>query len=46
MGHNANLNKYEVRTDLAIELVKEGVNTRKVGDVKVTNIRNQELILR
>ncbi|MEI3507767.1 MAG: GPR endopeptidase [Bacilli bacterium] len=42
MGHNANLNKYEVRTDLAIELVKEGVNTRKVGDVKVTNITLDE----
>ena len=38
MGHSINLNKYNIRTDLAIELVKEGIETKEIGDIKVTNI--------
>ncbi len=38
MGHEIDLKKYEVRTDLAIELVKGSNVTRKIGDINVTNI--------
>ena len=37
MSHEIDLNKFEIRTDLAIELVKESVS-RQIGDVKVTDI--------
>ena len=42
MGHKIDLSEFQVRTDLAIELVKEGVNTRQVGDIKVTDITIDE----
>ena len=42
MGHNADLNKYNIRTDLAIELVKEGIETKKIGNIKVTNVTLNE----
>ncbi len=38
MSHNVDLSKFEVRTDLAIELVDEGIKSKKIGDIKVTDI--------
>ena len=38
MSHDVDLSKFEIRTDLAIELVEEGVKSRKFGDIKVTDI--------
>ena len=38
MGKEEDLSKYNVRTDLAIELVKDGVNTREIDGVLVTSI--------
>ncbi len=37
MSHEIDLNKFEIRTDLAIELVKESA-TREIGNIKVSNI--------
>lgn len=42
MSHNADLNKYNIRTDLAIELVKEGIETKEIGSIKVTNVTLNE----
>lgn len=43
MGHNINLSKYKVRTDLAIELIKDNVdgittNIYKEDDIKITEV--------
>jgi len=38
MGHEIDLDKFEIRTDLAIELVDEGIKSREIGDIKVTDI--------
>ena len=38
MSHNVDLSKFEVRTDLAIELVDEGVKSKTIGDIRVTDI--------
>jgi len=43
MSHEIDLNKFEIRTDLAIELVEEGIKSRKIGDIKVTDITLNEL---
>ena len=42
MSHNVDLNKYNIRTDLAIELVKEGIETKEIGSIKVTNVTLSE----
>lgn len=33
-----NINKYSIRTDLAIELVKDKPKTRKINDIKISSI--------
>ena len=38
MGHNIDLSRYNIRTDLAIELVKEGIETKQIGKIKITNV--------
>jgi len=44
MGHNIDLSKYEIRTDLAIEVIKdkkiEGITTneRKIDSIKITDV--------
>ena len=42
MGKQEDLSMYNVRTDLAIELVKDGVNTREIDDILVTSITLDE----
>lgn len=42
MGKTQDLSKYNIRTDLAIELVEKGSTTRQIGNVKVTSITLDE----
>lgn len=41
MGHKIDMKKYEVRTDLAIELISD-TTSKKYGDIKITNINLNE----
>ncbi len=41
MGHKIDMEKYEVRTDLAIELISD-TTSKKYGDIKITNITLNE----
>jgi len=43
MSHEIDLNKFEIRTDLAIELVEDGIKSREIGDIKVTDITLNDL---
>lgn len=43
MGKSADLSKYNVRTDLAIELIDDDVDTREVEGVKITSITLDEV---
>lgn len=38
MSKSKDLSKYNIRTDLAIELVKDGINTKDIDGIKVTSI--------
>lgn len=38
MQKSKDLSKYNIRTDLAIELTKEGITTREIGNIKVESI--------
>ncbi len=42
MSQEKDLSKYNVRTDLAIELVEEGIETKEEGNIKVTSITLNE----
>lgn len=38
MGHNQDLSKYDIHTDLAIELTKEKVQTKKIDKVTISSV--------
>ena len=38
MSESKDLSKYNIRTDLAIELIKEDINTKEIDGIKVTKI--------
>ena len=38
MSESKDLSKYNIRTDLALELVKEGIETKEIDNIKVTTI--------
>lgn len=42
MSHEIDLDKFEIRTDLAIELTKDGVKSREIDDIKVMDITLNE----
>lgn len=42
MSHSIDLSKFEIRTDLAIELVGDDVRSKKIGDIKITDITLNE----
>ena len=43
MSHEIDLDKFEIRTDLAIELTKDGVESREIDDIKVMDITLNEM---
>ncbi len=38
MSHNIDLKEFEIRTDLAIDVATDKLNSRQIGDIKVTDI--------